>query len=110
MHPKIILFLIGILLAVCSCRSDFETVASTGDLEFSKDTIYLDTVFSNIGSSTYRLKVYNKSKNDITIPSISLGKGLSSKYRMSVDGMQGTNGKIFNNVDLIGQRQFVYFY
>ena len=109
MHPKIILFLIGILLAVCSCRSDFETVVSTGDLEFSKDTIYLDTVFSNIGSSTYRLKVYNKSKNDITIPSISLGKGLNSKYRMSVDGMQGTNGKIFNNVDLLAKDSLYIF-
>jgi hypothetical protein len=31
-------------LSICSCRSDFETVASTGDLTFSKDTIYLDTV------------------------------------------------------------------
>ena len=62
MRPKIILFFIGVVLSICSCRSDFETVASTGDLEFSKDTIYLDTVFTNIGSSTYRLKVYNKSK------------------------------------------------
>jgi hypothetical protein len=66
------LVFIGIVLSICSCRSDFET-ASTGDLTFSKDTIYLDTVFNN-GSSTYRLKVYNKSKNDITIPSIKLAK------------------------------------
>lgn len=109
MRPKIVLFFIGIILTICSCRSDFETVASTGDLEFSKDTIYLDTVFSNIGSSTYRLKVYNKSKNDITIPSIKLGKGLSSKYRISVDGMQGTDGKIFNNVDLLAKDSLYIF-
>lgn len=109
MRPKIVLFFIGIIMTICSCRSDFETVASTGDLEFSKDTIYLDTVFSNIGSSTYRLKVYNKSKNDITIPSIKLGKGLSSKYRISVDGMQGTDGKIFNNVDLLAKDSLYIF-
>lgn len=109
MRPKIILFLFGVLLSVCSCRSDFETVASTGDLKFSKDTIYLDTVFTNIGSSTYRLKVYNKSKNDITIPSIKLGKGLNSKYRMSVDGMQGTAGKIFNNVDILAKDSLYIF-
>ena len=109
MPPKILLLFIGIALALCSCRSDFETVASTGDLAFSKDTIYLDTVFSNIGSSTYRLKVYNKSKNDITIPSIKLGKGLSSKYRMTIDGMQGTAGKIFTNVALLARDSLYVF-
>ena len=44
-----------------SCRNDFETVPSTGNLEFSRDTVFLDTVFTNIGSSTYNLKVYNTS-------------------------------------------------
>lgn len=109
MRPKIILFFIGVVLSICSCRSDFETVASKGDLEFSKDTIYLDTVFTNIGSSTYRLKVYNKSKKDINIPTIKLGKGLNSKYRMTVDGMQGTNGKIFNNVVLLAKDSLYIF-
>ncbi|TDE53097.1 hypothetical protein [Flavobacterium sp. GT3P67] len=109
MRPITLLFFIGILLSIFSCRSDFETVASTGDLKFSKDTIYLDTVFTNIGSSTYRLKVYNKSKKDITIPSIKLGKGLNSKYRMTVDGMQGTNGKIFNNINLLAKDSLYIF-
>ena len=109
MRPITLLFFIGILFSICACRSDFETVASTGDLAFSKDTIYLDTVFSNIGSSTYRLKVYNNSKNDITIPTIKLGKGLNSKYRMTVDGMQGTSGKIFNNIDLLAKDSLYIF-
>jgi hypothetical protein len=109
MRPITLLFFIGILISVCSCRSDFETVASTGDLSFSKDTIYLDTVFTNIGSSTYRLKVYNRSKNDINIPTIKLGKGLSSKYRMTVDGMHGTEGKIFHNVTLLAKDSLYVF-
>jgi hypothetical protein len=109
MRPITLLFFIGILVSVCSCRSDFETIPSTGDLTFSKDTIYLDTVFTNIGSSTYRLKVYNKSKNDITIPTIQLAKGLNSKYRMTIDGMQGNNGKIFNNVDLLAKDSLYIF-
>ncbi|WP_426065290.1 hypothetical protein [Flavobacterium sp. DSP2-3-1] len=109
MRPIPLLLFIGIMLSIFSCRSDFETVTSTGDLKFSKDTIYLDTVFSNIGSSTYRLKVYNNSKNDITIPSIKLGKGLNSKYRITVDGSQGTNGKIFNNVDLLAKDSLYIF-
>ena len=109
MRPQIVLFLMGLILSICSCRSDFETEASTGKLEFSKDTIYLDTVFTNIGSSTYRLKVYNRSKNDITIPTLKLAKGLNSKYRMTVDGMQGNKGKIFNNVDLLAKDSLYIF-
>ena len=55
-----------ILIFWSSCRQDFEFTPSTGTLSFSKDTVYLDTVFSNIGSSTYTLKVYNNSDNDIS--------------------------------------------
>ena len=49
------------LIAISSCRKDFETISSYGKLAFSKDTVFLDTVFSNIGSATYNLKVYNLS-------------------------------------------------
>ncbi len=104
-----LLFFTGLLLTICSCRSDFETIASSGDLAFSKDTIYLDTVFTNIGSSTYSLKVYNHSKKDITIPNIQLEKGLSSKYRMTVDGMQGNSGKIFKDVTLLAKDSLYIF-
>jgi len=51
---------LGFLMLWSSCRKDFEYAPSTGSLEFSKDTVYLDTVFSKIGSSTYNLKVYNQ--------------------------------------------------
>lgn len=104
-----LLFLIGILITVCACRSDFETVSSKGDLVFSQDTIFLDTVFSTIGSSTFQLKVYNKSNQDISIPSIQLGKGLSSKYRMTVDGMSGNQGKLFQDVTLLAKDSLYIF-
>ena len=67
--------LIVLTTTLFSCRQDFEFEDSTGNLEFSKETVYLDTVFTNIGSSTYTLKVYNKSDNDIKIPKIQLGQG-----------------------------------
>lgn len=105
----ILFFFLGIITLLGSCRADFDTIASTGDLKFSKDTVYLDTVFSNIGSSTYQLKVYNKSKNDITIPIIQLQKGINSKYRMIVDGQQGTDGKIFKNITLLAKDSLYIF-
>lgn len=80
-----------------SCRNDFEFKASTGNLEFSRDTVYLDTVFTNIGSSTYNLKVYNRSNEDIVIPSLKLKLGDSSNYRLNVDGQPG---KTFENVEI----------
>ncbi len=108
---------LGILISFSSCRSDFSTVPSTGSLEFSKKKIYLDTVFSNIGSSTYGLKVYNRSNSDIKIPVIQLGKGVTSKYRLMVDGMTGQDadnngigeGKIFNNVELLAKDSLFIF-
>ncbi len=98
-----------ILIAFTSCRSDFNFEPSTGSLQFSKDTVYLDTVFKNIGSSTYTLKVFNKSDKDIAIPTIQLAKGQNSKYRMVVDGMQGDNGKVFNNVEVLAKDSLYIF-
>jgi hypothetical protein len=109
MRPFSVLFIIGILFSLCACRSDFSTVANSGKLSFSRDTVYLDTVFSNIGSSTYLLKVYNHSKNDISIPTIKLGKGLDSKYRITVDGMQGNNNIFFNDVVLLAKDSIYVF-
>jgi hypothetical protein len=109
MRHHFALLILTLLLACSSCRTDFNTIASTGDLTFSKDTVYLDTVFKNIGSSTYQLKVYNNSKNDITIPSIQFKKGLNSKYRMTVDGMSGNNGKIFKDVTLLAKDSLYIF-
>ncbi|WP_136667040.1 hypothetical protein [Flavobacterium sp. H122] len=99
------------LISLTSCRKDFDTVPSNGRLTFSKDTVYLDTVFTGVASSTYTLKVYNKSNDDITIPSIALGKGANSKYRLMVDGMTGQDdkGQLFNNVELLAKDSLYIF-
>jgi len=101
-----------ILIFWSSCRQDFEFTPSTGALTFSKDTVYLDTVFSTIGSSTYRLKVYNSSDTNILIPSLKLSNGQDSNYRLNVDGMIGNGtliGKEFENVELLAQDSMFVF-
>ena len=100
------LFTIGILMFWSSCRKDFDFAPSTGNLEFSKDTIYLDTIFSNIGSSTYNLKVYNRSNEDINIPTLRLAQGEASNYRLNVDGMPG---KVFENVQILAKDSIFIF-
>jgi len=100
------IFLLLVVIFWSSCRNDFETVPSSGKLEFSKDTVYLDTVFSNIGSSTYKLKVYNRSKEDIHIPLVKLGQGESSFYRLNVDGVAG---KVFHDVEILAKDSIFIF-
>ncbi|PYE81497.1 hypothetical protein DFQ11_10270 [Winogradskyella epiphytica] len=103
----------GILMFWSSCRNDFEFTPSKGNLEFAKDTIYLDTVFSTIGSSTYNLKVYNRSNDDIVIPSIQFENGINSLYRMNIDGSTGLQGaqegKLFENVELLAKDSLFIF-
>lgn len=103
---------LSLLILWSSCRKDFEFTPSNGTLQFSKDTVYLDTVFTNIGSSTYNLKVYNNSNEDIIIPSIRLGEGQNSMYRLNVDGMTGNGpiiGKEFENVELLAKDSMYIF-
>lgn len=112
MRKFLFLVLIGIGISFTSCRKDFVFEPSQGNLGFSKDTVYLDTVFTNIGSSTYRLKVYNRSDKDISIPKIQLKKGVASKYRLTVDGRTGDSGaenKIFSNVELLAKDSLFIF-
>lgn len=100
-----IVLLISIVL-LGSCRKDFDTVPNPGKLEFSKDTVYLDTIFSGIGSSTYNLTVHNTGDEDITIPSIRLAQGENSYYRLNVDGLPG---KTFENIDILAKDSIYIF-
>lgn len=103
-----ILFCCCVVTAIIfsSCRNDFEFEKSTGSLRFSQDTVFLDTVFSTIGSSTRRFKVYNDSNDDIVIPRVALAQGDNSKYRLAVDGVPG---KIFENVELLAKDSLFVF-
>ena len=106
MRNLVFLFFIILAVSITSCRKDFSTVPSFGQLEFSKDTVFLDTIFNNIGSATYNLKVYNRGNDDITIPNIALERGLGSNYRLNVDGIPGKN---FQNIDILAKDSIFIF-
>lgn len=107
-YIKFTVFFLGIALAIfcSSCRNDFDYTPSTGNLQFSKDTVFLDTIFTNIGSSTYTLKVYNRSNDDILIPFIGMETGQNSSYRLNVDGLAG---KEFNDIPLLAKDSLFVF-
>lgn len=106
MRSLYFLFVLAGIITVSSCRNDFETTPSTGNLEFSRDTIFLDTVFTNIGSSTFNLKVYNRGDEAISIPSVRLGRGEASNYRLNVDGVPG---RTFENVEILANDSIFVF-
>ncbi len=102
----IVLVIFGFLF-LQSCEDDiFETSPSTGDLTFSRDTVYLDTVFTNISSSTRTFKIYNRSGNHINIPEIKLGRGQQSFYRLNVNGQ---SGKSFENITILPKDSIYVF-
>lgn len=99
MKLKIILAsAVVLLLAIISCNRDEITFeAPTQQLKFSQDTLVLDTVYNQVRSETYAVKVYNKENRDIKIPKISLQGGINSPYKLNLDGKSGVE---FNDVAL----------
>ena len=100
------ILLLTLIVLWSSCRKDFEFDPSTGNLQFSTDTLFLDTIFTNISSSTYSFKVYNRTNNDLNIPSIALERGENSNYRLNVDGIPG---KSFEDIQVLANDSIFVF-
>lgn len=85
----IVLSIIGALIAFSACRDDFDFDIANDSLEFSQDTLNLDTIFNHTNSQTYKLTIHNNQNKDVQIPRIYLLKGESSLFKINVDGMPG---------------------
>ncbi len=91
-------FSFWMLLTAVSCNRDDITFDSPSQLlRFSADTVFLDTVYNQVRSETYAVKIYNDEDKDVMIPRIALQSGSSSLYRINVDGKAGTD---FSNIPL----------
>jgi hypothetical protein len=58
-------------------------------LEFTVDTLFFDTVFTTIGTTTGSFKVKNPHKQFVKIDEIRLAGGAFSVFRINVDGASG---------------------
>lgn len=81
--------LLLVLAASTGCRKDMLTTDPGVKLRFSVDTLTFDTVFTTIASTTLPLKVFNDDSRKIKVSSIELAGGMSSSFRMNVDGLPG---------------------
>ena len=98
MYKRFAALLFWMLLFSVSCsRDDISFEEPSQLLRFSRDTVFCDTVYNQVRSETYAVKVYNNEDKDIMIPKISLASGSASLYRINVDGKAGTQ---FTNIPL----------
>lgn len=79
-----------------SCRKDEQFLKSEGTLNFSKDTIYFDTVFTRLPGSNYprsinkQFMIRNPYKESVKV-NVRLMAGSITSYRINVDGRSGRN-------------------
>jgi len=93
----IFLALLLVSTAFWSCRDDAIDSDPSLRLEFSRDSLLFDTVFTTLGSATRSFKVYNRHSQRIRISTVRLAEGSQSYYRMNVDGRSGT---VLHDIDI----------
>ena len=93
MNCRFFYLLIFAIISFSSCRKEL-TLSDNPSLKlsFSTDTVFFDTVFTTIGTTTKRIKIYNPAKNAINISKIDLVEETAfAKYRLNVDGYSGNH-------------------
>lgn len=95
-----------LLTTFFSCKKDKLITDGDAKLEFSQDSILYDTVFTSIGSTTKRFKIYNRHNDPIRVSRLYLGGGSASNFRLNVDGIPG---KSFENVDIPAEDSLFIF-
>ena len=89
----------------CKPTDNFDT-GSDVMLEFSVDTLRFDTVFTELGSATRILKIYNKEKKDIKISKISIQNESTNFYKINVDGIPGN---VATDIEIAGNDSLYIF-
>jgi hypothetical protein len=78
-----------------SCVNESITTDPLDKLEFSTDTLTIDTVFTSVGTVTRHFKILNTHSQDIVIAHIDFKNTAQKTYKINVDGTSGTS---FQNV------------
>ena len=101
---KIVVSVAVLIFTLMSCEEDKISTDTSLMLNFSADTVRFDTIFTAQGSATYKLKVYNPSKNRVLIESITLNE--AENYKMSVSGI---SADVVNNTYLNAHDSLIMF-
>ncbi len=97
MLRSLVIGVVILLAFMASCTPEEEKITFESDavLRFSTDTIFFDTVFTQISTEirnvTKRFRVYNDNDNAVRISDISLAGGSESPYTLIVNGRPGSS-------------------
>jgi hypothetical protein len=97
------LLILSCLLTVlpgCEPKEDLFTTDPGAKLEFSSDTVLFDTVFTQVGTVTKRLWVYNRNSRAVKVEQISVLNPAASEYSIIVNG---DAGPMANDVEIRGK-------
>ncbi|HWJ25811.1 MAG TPA: choice-of-anchor Q domain-containing protein [Flavisolibacter sp.] len=72
-----------------SCTKESYTNSSSALLSASTDSLHFDTIFTTAGSITQMVKIFNNNEKGIHVSSVRLAGGLSSAFRINVNGAAG---------------------
>lgn len=76
-----------------ACNPDDNFITDSGaKLEFSLDTLRFDTVFTELGSATRTIKVFNRNNRPVSISRISV-QDPNTKFRFNIDGVPGNEAQ-----------------
>ena len=77
-------------LLIASCKKEVGFITDKNSkLKFSEDTVLFDTVFTQVGSATKQLKIYNPYKKKLLVKRIWLAGGNNSQFKLNIDGVPG---------------------
>lgn len=86
---KVIQFIVS-FMALCfsiACHDNENfTTSPYHQLSFSVDTVKMDTVFSNVPSSTKSFWIYNLSEENLRLSNVRLKGGNQTGFRVNIDG------------------------
>lgn len=106
MNARAPLLLVLAAAILAGCRKDTKFTDEGGiSLDFSRDTVMFDTLFSTVGSVTKRFVARNPSSSAIRVD-IALEGGSPSPFRINVDGATGTS---FADVEILGDDSVYVF-
>lgn len=90
-------------LSVCcvvvftGCRKDLFSTDPSLKLKYSKEQVFFDSTFTQIGTSTEMFMVRNTTKQNLLIDKVYLAGGNASQFRMVVDGEAG---KVVEDIEI----------
>lgn len=87
----IILVLLVFSALFSACRRDLFSSDASLKLKYSKEEVFFDSTFTQIGTPTEFFMVRNTTKHNLLIDRVYLAGGSTSKFRLVVDGEAGTS-------------------